>query len=550
MSLPFAGTVLALAVSTAEHPMLSRILAAAFLLALAPRAQITTSQYDNARTGANVHETILTPRNVNARSFGRLFRLPVDGDVYAQPLYMRGVPIAGKGRHGVVFIATEHDSVYAFDSAGQPLEPLWHASFAQGRVEPVRQSDVGCPFITPEIGITSTPVIDAAAGTLYVLARTREPGPDGQPHFFQRLHALDISSGAERPGSPVLIRASASSASAGFLGLFSGTVTFNASRENPRAALSLVHGMVWLTWASSCDFGPYYGWVIAYDARTLKQAGVFNASPDGTESGIWASDTGPAADGAGNVYLATGNGRFDAASGGRDYGDSVLKLRLEGNNLSLRDYFTPFNQSHLNDTDKDLGSGGVLVVPDQSGAHPHLLVAAGKEGVVYLLDRDRMGHFHSGSNANALQTVTLPGEVFSAPAFWNGRLYYLASHDVLKAFSIWGGRLSPGPISQAAGAFHEPGATPSISANGNADAIVWAVESRGWAVPTSAILHAWDALDLTRELYNSEQVPARDFGGPALRFTIPAIVDGRVYIGTKGEVDVYGLLAPQARKTR
>ena len=514
----------------------------AFTIALS--AQVTTSQYDNARTGTNLHETILNPSNVNVRSFGRLFRLPVDGDVYAQPLYVRGVNVAGKGRHDVIFIATEHDSVYAFDAAGQPLEPLWHASFAQGRSEPLQQSDVGCPFITPEIGITSTPVIDAAAGTLYVLVRTRERGPEGLPRFFQRLHALDISSGAERPGSPVLIRASAPTASTGFMGLFSGTVTFNAFRENPRAALSLVNGMMWLTWASSCDFGPYYGWVIAYDARTLKQAGVFNASPDGTESGIWASDTGPAADDAGNVYMSTGNGRFDANSGGHDYGDSVLKLRLAGGALALRDYFTPYNQDHLNNTDKDLGSGGVLVLPDQPGAHPHLLVAAGKEGVVYLLDRDRMGHFHAGSNAHALQTVTLPGEVFSAPAFWDGRLYYLASHDVLKAFSIRDGRLSPAPVSEAAGAFHEPGATPSVSSNGDAGAIVWATESRGWAVPTSAILHAWDALDLTRELYNSEQVPSRDFAGPALRFTIPTIAGGRVYIGTKGEVDVYGLLAP------
>lgn len=517
--------------------------AAAFLLALAAQAQVTTSQYDNARTGANLQETALTPRNVNPGSFGRVFRLVVDGDVYAQPLYLRDIDVPGKGRHNIVFIATEHDSVYAFDAAGRPLEPLWHTSFLRGRAEPVQEGDVMCPFISPEIGITSTPVIDAISGTLYVLVRTREPGRDGTIRLYQRLHALDVSSGAEKPGSPVLIRASMESAGAGFLGLFSGTVTFNAIRENPRAALSLVNGMVWLTWASSCDVGPYHGWVLTYDAHTLRQTGVFNTSPGSSESGIWASDTGPAADGAGNVYLSTGNGKFDATSGGPDYGDSVLKLRLQKNGLVPRDFFTPFNESHLNSTDLDLGSGGVLVLPDRPGPHPRLLVAVGKEGVIYLLDRDHLGRFHTGSNANAVQTVTLDGQFFSAPAWWNNRLYFLASHDVLKAFALEGGRLSAAPISKAAGAFHEPGATPSISANGTRDAIAWAVESHGWASATPAILHAWDALDLTRELYNTTANLSRDFGGPALRFVIPVVADGRVYVGSKGEVDVYGLLA-------
>lgn len=513
---------------------------AAFGLTL--HAQVVTSQYDNARTGANLSETTLTPANVNPRGFGRVYRWPVDGDVYAQPLYLRGIDIPGKGRHNVVFIATEHDSVYAFDAASRPLDPLWHTSFLGRGIEPVPQSVIMCPFISPEIGITSTPVIDPAGGVLYALARTRERNGDGEWRYYQRLHALDVRTGAERPGSPVLIRASFESKSAGFLGLTSGDMTFNAFKENPRAALTIANGQVWLTWASSCDYGPYHGWVLTYDARTLRQTGVFNTSPESSESGIWAGDTGPAADASGNVYISTGNGFFDADQGGRNYGDSVLRLRLAKNGLTLADFFTPFNQEHLSNTDNDLGSGGVLIPPDQPGAHPHLLIAAGKEGVIYLLDRDHMGRFHAGSNAHALQTVKLDGGVYSAPAYWSGRVYFLASHDVLRAFALESGRLSPRPASRAAGSFHEPGATPSISSNGARDGIVWAIESQGWTPSEPATLHAWDATDLRRELYNSRENFSRDAAGSALRFTIPTIADGRVYVGAIGQVDVYGLL--------
>jgi len=532
-------------------PALSAIL---FVIASsAALAQITTSQYDNARTGANLNETALNPVNVNAQQFGRVFRLPVDGDVYAQPLYLRNVDIPGKGRHNVVFIATEHDSVYAFDANGQPLDPLWHISFADraGGVTAIPQADIGCPFIAPEIGITSTPVIEAATGTLYVLARTRETRGGDRPRYYQRLHAIDVATGRERSGSPVLIRAGVRSKTAGFLGLFEGDLAFNAYKENPRSSLLLVDGTIFITWASSCDFGPYHGWVLTYDARTLRPTGVFNTSPDSSEGGIWASDTGPAADAEGNVYLATGNGRFDAASGGRDYGDSVLKLRVDRSGLALRDYFTPFNQARLNSSDDDLGSGGVVVLPDQPGAHRHLIVVAGKEGTIYLLDRDRLGKFHSGSDAHAVETVSLAGGVFGAPAYWNGKLYFLASGDVLKAFGFDRGQLTRSPVSQATEKFGGPGATPAVSANGLENGIVWAIESRRWRTgDRQATLHAWDASDLRHELYTSDQDFARDAAGTALRFTIPAIADGHVYVGTKGEVDVYGLIAPPEKPRR
>jgi hypothetical protein len=512
-------------------------------LPLATRAQVTTSQYDNARTGADVHETILTPRNVNANQFGKLFALHVDGDVYAQPLYLPHIAIPGKGTHNVLLVATEYDSVYAFDADAPSQEPLWHARFYDpGKaIEPLTPEEVACPFIVPTIGITSTPVIDAAAGTIYVLARTSEHGA-----YFQKLHALDVTTGAERPGSPVTIQASAPHKT---LGLVSNPVAFDPVRENPRAALLLSNGTVYLSWASSCDVGPYHGWVIAYDARTLTQVGVFNTSPDSEESGIWAGDAGPAADSTGNVFVATGNGPFDAASkGGRDYGDSVLKLALTSSGLTVADYFTPFNQDKLNAADNDLGSGGPVLLPDQPGPHPHVLVVGGKGATIYLIDRDHMGKFHAGDDTHAVQTLPVHDMIFGAAAYWNGHIYYLVSHDVLRDFSLQDGKLSLAAHSTVP--FADPGATPTVSANGTKDGIVWVIETKGFQAPDRrSILHAFEAANVAHELYNNAQNNDRDWAGRTLRFTIPTVANGRVYIGTKNEVDVYGLL-PAARKQK
>ena len=288
-------------------------------------AQVLTSQVDNARTGANVHETVLTPANVNSRQFGKLFTLKADGGIYAQPLYMPQVAVPGKGSRNVLFVATENDSVYAFDADGRGGgAPLWHTSFvkAGSGLSPVSGDDVNCPFIQPGIGITPTPVIDAQSGTIYVLARTSQGGGIfSSPHYSQQLHALSLVTGQEKPGSPVEIAAKG----------------FDALRELPRAALLLVNGQVILTWASSCDVKPYHGWVMAYDAHTLKQTSVFNTSPDAGESGIWQSDNGPAADAQGNMYAATGNGKFTANTGGRDYGDTLLRLRIGGGSLTVSD---------------------------------------------------------------------------------------------------------------------------------------------------------------------------------------------------------------------
>jgi hypothetical protein len=510
------------------------LLAVLALAGLARAQRVITSQYDNARTGANLNETKLTPRNVNVQHFGKIFTLHVDGDVYAQPLFLGGVEIPGKGRHDVLFIATEHDSVYAFDAYGNPSTPLWQASFLKDGFTTVPARDAECPFIAPEIGITSTPVIDPDSGTLYVLARTRDRTGFLDNVYAQRLHALAVTTGVEKFGGPVEIRASMSGSGTGSS---SGKLSFNPLRDNPRAALLLNRGVIYLTWASACDVGPYHGWVMAYGARSLRQEAVFNASPDADDSGIWEGDTGPAADKAGNIFLATGNGRFDAAKGGRDYGDSLLKLN--GESLKLSDYFVPYNAADLDANDSDLGSGGPMLLPDQSGAYPHLAVVEGKGGVLYLVDRDHMGHWQPGNNSHAVQTMAVPNGVFGSMAYWNHYVYLLSDGDALRQFALIDGKLSP----KAASGFPGVSATPTLSANGLDDGIVWLLRSKVGNTPDQpAALYAYDPANVAHELYNSEQNAGRDRAGLALRFNIPTVVNGHVYVGTKHEVDGYGLL--------
>ena len=512
------------------------------VLPLPARAQVLTSQYDNARTGANLHETTLTPANVNAGQFGKLFTLKVDGAIYGEPLYMPGLEIPGKGRHNVVFVATEHDSVYAFDANGHPAEPLWKASFLNSDkgVTTVPARDVQCPFISPEVGITPTPAIDLKTGTLYVLARTKEKDGLFSTRHVQRLHALAVTTGVDKFGGPVEIKGSVKGRG---VGSSDGQLDFDPLLELPRAALLLANDKVYLTWASSCDVGPYHGWVMAYDAHSLAQLAVFNTSPDAVQSGIWAGDAGPAADDAGNVFVATGNGKFTVAGGGRDYGDSMLKLALAGNALEVLDYFTPFNQRELDADDDDLGSGGPVLLPDQPGPHPHLLLIAGKGGMLYLIDRDRLGKFHEGGDTETVEEMEGKGGAFGAPAYWNRHVYFAASDEPLKDLVLEKGLLELRAMSP--GRFIDPGATPSVSANGSKNAIVWTLSSKHWNEPDQrpAVLRAFDATNVAHELYSSEQNSARDRAGIGLRFNIPMVVDGRVYVGAKGELDVYGLIS-------
>jgi len=517
---------------------------AVLVISIAAFSQVLTSQYDNERTGTTRNEKILTPSNVNANQFGKLGALKVDGAVYAQPLFLPAVEIPGKGNHDVIFVATEHDSVYAFDAERPEDPPLWHVSFLDSKrgVGTTSADELQCPFIQPEVGITSTPAIDLNSGTLYVLARTEIRHHLDNDEFFQHLHALAITTGVEKFGGPKLIAASAPGTGRGAV---KGKVAFDSQYENPRASLLLANSTLYLTWASSCDYGPYHGWVMAYDSQTLAQKAALNVTPDGEEGGIWQSDTGPAADSEGNVYVATGNGTFSASKGGRDYGDSELKLSLHGSVFDVRDYFTPYDESRLNDEDSDLGSSGPTLLPDQPGPHRHLLLQPGKGAELYVLDRDHMGHFNAEGDA-IVQRVRMKGGGYGAAAYWNGHVFFACDDDSLRDYAVTDGKLVLDKRSRIE--FENPGATPSVSANGNRDAIVWAVATRHWnGGERPAVLYAFDAKDVTQPIYTSEQNSQRDHAALATRFVVPIVVNGRVYFAARGEVEVYGLLPKSGR---
>ncbi|HEY1952499.1 MAG TPA: hypothetical protein VGG76_06810 [Gemmatimonadaceae bacterium] len=362
---------------------------------------------------------------------------------------------------------------------------------------------------------------------------------NGSLRYVQRLHTLDLLTGKDRRPA-VEIRASVPGTGSGTR---MGKVEFDPLRENPRAALLLVRGVIYLAWASSCDVGPYHGWIMAYDAGTLKQLGVLNTSPNGDEAGIWQGDAGLAADASGNVYAVTGNGTFSAALNAPAYGNTILKLALTGNGLVVRDYFTPSDQAALSSADADLGSSGPILLPDDQGSDQHLLFVTGKAGMSYLVDRDNMGRFRAGKNPHARQTLQTSDGGYGASAYWNHTLYIWGSNAPLKAYKVADGRVALNPTVGATTGT-DPGATPVVSANGMRDAIVWAIETRTWNGPDKpAVLHAYDALNVQHELYHSEMNPRRDRAGLATRFAIPTVGGGRVFVGGKGEISVYALLS-------
>lgn len=521
-------------------------------LAVAPaQVAVTTYHNDNLRTGLNPKETILTQANVNVNSFGQLFHYAVDGQVYAQPLYLPGVSIAGKGTHNVVYVATENDSVYAFDAdnnTGANAAPLWQAAFAnpaQG-ITPVPSADVSCSDLTPQIGITGTPVIDQSSGTLYVVAKTKEVS-NSTAHYYQRLHALDVTSGAEKSGGPFVINATAVG---NCYPNQNGSVVFSALHQNQRAGLALQNGILLVAWASHCDNNPYTGWVMAFQASTGKKVADFNSAPDmGVVSyecrgGIWQSGAAPAADPQNNWYVATGNGYFNAnEDGGLDYGDTVLKLTLATPTFKVADYFTPDDQSTLDDYDSDLGAGGVLLLPNQPGPNPRLAVSVGKDGNIFLLSRDNMGKYNPSSNSQIVQELSNAiGGIWGMPAYFNSQVYFGGAYDSLKAFELSKGMFLTSPASQSGNVYSYPGPTASISSNGRTNGIVWALDIGAWGSSGPGVLYAYNAANLAQELYNSTQNPARDQLGPAIKFTVPTIANGKVYVGTGNSLAVFGLL--------
>jgi uncharacterized protein (TIGR03437 family) len=483
---------------------------------------VLTYHNDLARTGQNLNETLLTPASVSSGQFGRLFTYAVDGQVYAQPLYLPGVIIPGKGIHNVVFVVTEHDSVYAFDADNYLTAPLWHVSFLDpaAGVTAASAADLGCQSITPEIGITGTPVIDPASGTLYVVAMT-EPSSG---NYLHQLHALDVTTGAEKFGSPVEIQASVPGQGDG-----NSTVQFKPWLYKQRAGLLLLNGVVYTGWSSHCDAGNYHGWIIGYDARTFQQAAVYTDTPNWYAGAFWQGGAAPAADADGNIFVVSANGTFDLNLGGSDLGDSIIKLST-GNSLSVADYFTPYNADELGEKDIDLGSSGALLLPDGAGssAHPHLLVSGSKEGSVYLVDRDNLGHFQPDGNSQIVQSlVGAVGPLFGIPVYFNNTVYFSAAKDQVKAFSLQDGLLSISPVSASSATFAATGSVPSISANGAANGILWTIDP-------AAQLHAFDAANLSNQLYQGSV-------GSFVKFSTPTIANGKVYVGTLNSLDVFGL---------
>ena len=490
---------------------------------------IPTYKYDAARSGANLSESVLTTANVNSGSFGLLRMLRVDGHVDAQPLYLSGLMVAG-AKHNVVFVVTENDSAYAFDADSGAT--LWHVSLLAGGESPSDAVD-SCGQISPTIGVTATPVIDRSAGRMYLVAMSK----DAAANYYQRLHALDLTSGAELLGGPVLITAT--------FPTHGGPMAFDARQYAERAALLLSQGTLYLSFTSHCDTRPYSGWVLAYSAATLAQSAAFNAAPNSGGAGpaIWMAGGGPAADSAGNVYLLTANGAFETSlsggfpSGG-DYGNCFLKL--SGSTLTVSDYFTMHDTVAQSSADEDLGSGGILLLPDltdSGNTTQHLAVGAGKDGNLYVVSRDAMGKFNPSSN-NIWQELegVLAGGVWSTPAYFNHTVYYGPSGGALRAFPISAAKLAPGSATSTAFAY--PGTSPVVSANGTSNGIVWAHEQGN-----PAVLHAYDASDLSRELYNSSQAAnGRDQFGAGNKFIAPAVADGKVFVGTQTAVAVFGLL--------
>jgi len=514
---------------------------AAQLPPLAAQPNVLTYHNDVARTGQNLAETTLTPSNVNAATFGKLFQATLDGLVDAQPLYVAGVSIPNQGTHNVLIVATENDSLYALDA--DTGAQLWKVSLlASGEIP---SDDRGCGQVTPQIGITSTPVIGikpgASEGAIYAVAMSKNSAGD----YHQRLHKVSLAT-----GKPLL-------AGVEIAGKYPGTgedskngyAYFNPARYKERSGLLLLNEVVYLGWASHCDDAPYTGWIMAYDAKTLTQTSVLDVTPNGAEGAIWGAGAGFAADPSGYIYFLDANGTFDTTLNAQgfpiqgDYGNAFVKLSVTGGTLSVADYFTMYNTTDESNGDVDLGSGGALVLPDMTDAKGHvrsLAIGAGKDSNIYLVNRKNMGKFNPQNDSAIYQELdgVLPGGIWSMPAYYNGSVYFGAVGGPIRAFQFSQAVLSSTPGSVTGTQFPYPGATPSISANGSSNGILWAVENN-----STAVLHSYSAGNLATELYNTSQAPnGRDNFGAGNKFMVPTIANGKVYVGTPNGVAAFGLL--------
>ena len=535
-------------VFTATSGSLTHTATLALTVGASSGVNVTTYHNDNARDGWYASETVLTPQNVNVNSFGKLRELAVDGKVDAQPLYVSSLSVAGQ-THNVLIVVTEHGSAYAFDPDSGTQ--LWKVS-ALGTNE-TTSDNRGCGQISPEIGITDTPVIDrshGANGAVFFVAMSK----DASSKYHQRLHALDLATGAELQGSPSEIQATFPGTG---YGSTSGNQVFDPGQYAERVGLLLMNGQIYLGWTSHCDADPYTGWLMAYSETTLQQTSVLNLTPNGPstphygngEGSIWMAGAGLAGDTQGNIYFLDANGTFDTTLNGNgfpahgDFGNAFMKVSTTGNVLAAADYFAAYNLQNESDADQDLGSGGAMLLPDQTDANGvtrHLAVGAGKDTNIYVVDRDNMGKYNASSNNAIHQELpnALSGGAWSMPALFNNTVYYAGQGDHLKAFPITNALLATTPASESANTFGYPGGTPSVSSNGSQNGIVWAIENQNG----SGVLHAYNPANLSTELYDSNQAAnSRDHFSDN-KFITPMIANGKVYVGTTNSVAVFGLL--------
>jgi len=543
---PCTADYLAIETDRWGSPGLFWLICFTLLAALVSSAtDVATYHNDIARTGQNLQETILTTSNVNSSSFGKLFTFPVDGIIDAQPLYLSAVAIPGNGTHNIAYAVTENDSVYAFDADAGTL--LWHKSMLQSGESP--SDDHGCGQISPQIGITSTPVIDRSSGphgTIYVVAMSKNSSA-----YFQRIHALDMTTGAEEFGGPVTVKARYRGTGDNS---HDGYVIFDPGQYAERQGLLLLNGVIYTAWTSHCDQRPYTGWLMGYDEGTLAQTSVLNLTPNGSEGSIWQSGAGIASDGK-NLFFLDANGTFDTTLNKKgfpnkgDYGNGFIKVSTANNKLRVADYFNMFDTVSESDNDEDLGSGGALVLPDMkdvNGKVRHLAIGAGKDQNIYLVNRNNMGKFNPNNDDAIYEEIdgVLGGGEWATSAYFNGNIYFgPVGHNLLQ-FQFSQARLATAPHSKSVASFPYPGTTPSVSANGLSDGIVWAIEHSD----PNDVLHAYDATNLANELYNSSQAGnQRDQFGTASHFGTPTIVNGKVYVGTTNNVTVFGLLGAESR---
>ena len=511
-------------------PALKNILIGATFLTSSVFAQqdVTTGSYDNYRTNADLNETILTPSKVSSSTFGKLFSLSVDGQIYAQPLYRQNIAIAGQGTHNVVFVATMHNSVYAFD-ADTPGVPLWSVNLGPSVPTSNYTSDTGAyTDISPENGILGTPVIDPSTGAMYLVAATFENNS-----YVYRLHALDGGSGSELFGAPVTITLQVPGVGDNSVG---GTVTLDASQHIQRPALLLSNGSVYVSFGSHGDSAPYHGWIVAYSAQNVQnQLAVLNTTPNGSEGAIWQSGRGPAVDAAGNIYAVSSNGDSDFTS---NFSQSVLKL--DPNTLAINDWFAPFNFQSLSDGDEDLGTSGPMLIPNTN-----YLVTGGKAGIMYLVDQTNLGHVGT-SDSQILQSVNIGGFGIFNMALWNrsdGPIVYThLANAPITAWKMTGGQFGTSPSAQSVNGFIVPFQGMTLSANGTqpGSGVLWVLGANEWPLPGAGQLHAYNA-DTLDEIWNSTMNDGDATGG-FVKFANPTVANGKVYVPTMDyQLLVFGL---------